>query len=141
LNELIALSVSYNEYEKAWLFSRSLKAILLFGIKDELYNFNPFNEIVDNLIKHQRKSIYSIALYVLQLYWISKSFYFKNKIIYTPFRIHNILFQNESNEKAAVEFALASLFATGENKTILDSNLKKFCEEKGTTWVLKLITD
>ncbi|MEY3498966.1 MAG: hypothetical protein RL308_635 [Bacteroidota bacterium] len=140
LTELIGVSVDYNEHEKTWLFSRSLKAILLFGIKEELYNFNPFNEIIDNLIKNQKKNIYSIALYALQLYWISKSLYFNNKIIYTPFRIHNILFQNESNEKTAIEFALASLFAKGENKTILDSNLKKFCEEKGTTWVLKLIT-
>jgi hypothetical protein len=139
LRELIGLSVCFNDHEKAWLFSRSLKAILLFGIKEELYEFDAFNEIIDNLIKNQKKDIYSIALYALQLYWICKSLHFNSKIIYTPFRIHNILFQNESNEKTAIEFALASLFASGENKIILDSNLKKFCEEKGTTWVLKLI--
>lgn len=139
LTELIGLSVGYNDHEKAWLFSRSLKAILLFGLKEELYEFDAFNAIIDNLIKNQKKDIYSIALYALQLYWICKSLHFNSKIIYTPFRIHNILFQNESNEKTAIEFALASLFASGENKIILDSNLKKFCEEKGTTWVLKLI--
>lgn len=139
LTELIGLSVGCNDHEKAWLFSRSLKAILLFGIREELYEFDAFNAIIDNLIKNQKKDIYSIALYALQLYWICKSLHFNSKIIYTPFRIHNILFQNESNEKTAIEFALASLFASGENKIILDSNLKKFCEEKGTTWVLKLI--
>lgn len=139
LTELIGLSVGCNDHEKAWLFSRSLKAILLFGLKEELYEFDAFNAIINNLIKNQKKDIYSIALYALQLYWICKSLHFNSKIIYTPFRIHNILFQNESNEKTAIEFALASLFASGENKIILDSNLKKFCEEKGTTWVLKLI--
>ena len=65
--------------------------------------------------------------------------YFESKIIYNPFRIHDILFQNESNEKTAIEFAVASLFATGENKSILASNLKGYCEEKGVHWVLKML--
>jgi hypothetical protein len=50
------------------------------------------------------------------------------------------LFQNESNEKTAIEFAVASLFATGENKQIINGNLKRFCEEKGVHWVVKMIT-
>jgi hypothetical protein len=70
-----------------------------------------------------------------------KSKHIENAVIYSPFRIHADLFQNESNEKAAIEFGIASLFASGENKIILNSNLKKFCEKTGTTWVLKLITD
>ena len=136
---LVALSVGYNANEKAWLFSRSLKALLLFGLKEELFNNDKLNDIIDSLIKNQKKELHSIALYVLQLYWISKSMYFESKIIYNPFRIHNILFQNESNEKTAIEFAVASLFATGENKNILASNLKGYCEEKGVNWVIKLL--
>jgi hypothetical protein len=66
--------------------------------------------------------------------------YFKSKIIYNPFRIHNVLFQNESNEKTAIEFAVASLFATGENNSILDSNLKGYCEGKGVNWVMRLVS-
>jgi hypothetical protein len=138
--ELLALSVGYNANEKAWLFSRSLKALLLFGFKEELFKFNELNVIIDALIKNQKKELRSIALYVLQLYWISKSMYFDSKIIYNPFRIHNILFQNESNEKTAIEFAVASLFATGENKNILASNLKGYCEGKGVNWVLRLVS-
>ena len=138
--ELLALSVGYNANEKAWLFSRSLKALLLFGFKEELFKFNELNIIIDALIKNQKKELRSIALYVLQLYWISKSMYFESKIIYNPFRIHNILFQNESNEKTAIEFAVASLFATGENKNILASNLKGYCEGKGVNWVLRLVS-
>jgi hypothetical protein len=137
--ELVALSVGYNANEKAWLFSRSLKALLLFGFKKELFKSDELNTVIDLLIKNQKKELHSIALYVLQLYWISKSMYFESKIIYNPFRIHNILFQNESNEKTAIEFAVASLFATGENKNILNSNLKGYCEEKGVKWVLTLI--
>jgi hypothetical protein len=137
--ELVALSVGYNANEKAWLFSRSLKALLLFGFKKELFKFNELNTVIDILIKNQKKELHSIALYVLQLYWISKSMHSESKIIYNPFRIHNILFQNESNEKIAIEFAVASLFATGENKYILASNLKVYCEEKGVNWVLKLV--
>jgi hypothetical protein len=136
--ELVAMSVGYNANEKVWLFSRSLKALLLFGFKKELFKFNELNTVIDILIKNQKKELHSIALYVLQLYWISRSMYFESKIIYNPFRIHNILFQNESNEKTAIEFAVASLFATGENKNILESNLKGYCEEKGVNWVLKL---
>ena len=136
--ELIALSAGCHANEKAWLFSRSLKALLLFGFKEELFNNDELNNIIDALIKNQKKELHSIALYVLQLYWISKSMYFESKMIYNPFRIHNILFQNESNEKTAIEFAVASLFATGENKNILDSNLKGYCEGKGVNWVMKL---
>jgi hypothetical protein len=138
--ELLALSVGYNANEKAWLFSRSLKALLLFGFKEELFKFNELNVNIDALIKNQKKELRSIALYVLQLYWISKSMYFESKIIYNPFRIHNILFQNESNEKTAIEFAVASLFASGENKSILASNLKGYCEEKGVNWVMRLVS-
>jgi len=136
--ELIALSAGCHANEKAWLFSRSLKALLLFGFKEELFNNDELNNIIDALIKNQKKELHSIALYVLQLYWISKSMYFESKMIYNPFRIHNILFQNESNEKTAIEFAVASIFATGENKNILNSNLKGYCEGKGVNWVLKL---
>ena len=137
--ELVAFSVGYNANEKALLFSRSLKALLLFGFKKELFKSDELNTVIDLLIKNQKKELHSIALYVLQLYWISKSMYFESKMIYNPFRIHNILFQNESNEKTAIEFAVASLFATGENKYILASNLKGYCEAKGVNWVLTLI--
>ena len=139
LQKLITLSVGFHPNEKIWLFSRSLKALLLFKIKEELFHFNPFNDIIDSIIKKQTKEMHSVALYAIQLYWISKSIYFKSKIIYTPFRIHNLLFQNESNEKSAIEFAVASLFATGENKKIIDNNLITFCQGKGMNWVVKLI--
>jgi hypothetical protein len=139
LIELVALSVGYNSNEKAWLISRSLKALLLFGFKEELFNHEELNMTIDLLIKNQKKEMHSIALYVLQLYWISKSMYFESKMIYNPFRIHNILFQNESNEKTAIEFAVASLFANGENESILASNLKVYCEEKGVNWLLRLV--
>lgn len=139
LQELIALSIGLGLNEKAWLLSRSLKALLLFGFKEALFNCHEFNKVVDNLIKNQTKELHSIALYVLQLYWISKSMYFKSRTIYTPFRIHNILFQNESNEKAAIEFAIAAFFASGDNKQIVERNLNSFCEAKGTLWVLKLV--
>ncbi len=139
LEEVILLSINFKDYEKTWLFSRSLKALLLFGFKEELFHFNEFNKIVDNFIKNQKKEELSMALYILQLYWVSKSIYFKNRNIYTPFRIHNILFQNESNEKTAIEFGLASFFATGENSSIINTSLKTFCKEKGVFWVLKLM--
>lgn len=139
LEEVIQLSVNFKDYEKTWLFSRPLKALLLFDFKEELFHFEEFNILIDLIIKNQKKEGSSIALYVIQLYWVSKSIYFKNRIVYTPFRIHNILFQNESNDKTAIEFVLASFFATGENKGIIISDLKNFCKEKGVCWVIKLI--
>ena len=139
VQEIIETSVGLGLNEKAWLLSRSLKALLLFGFKEELFNCKEWNEIVDNLIKNQTKELHSIALYALQLYWICKSIYLNSKTIYTPFRIHNILFQNESNETTAIEFAVASLFATGENKQIITGNLKHFCESKGVYWVIKIL--
>jgi hypothetical protein len=139
LIELVALSVGYDSNEKAWLISRSLKALLLFGFKEELFNHEELNKTIDLLIKNQNKELHSIALYVLQFYWISKSMYFESKMIYNPFRIHNILFQNESNEKTAIEFAVASLFASRDNKNILASNLKGYCKERGVNWVLRLL--
>ena len=139
LAELLVLSTGLGLNEKAWLLSRSLKALILFGFKEELFQHEELNNHIDEIIKQQKKEFHSIALYVLQLYWIYKSLYFNNKVVYNPFRIHNILFQNESNEKTAIEFAVASLFASGENKNIITSNLKSFCENKGVNWVMKMV--
>ncbi|MEI7508460.1 MAG: hypothetical protein WCJ62_03245 [Flavobacterium sp.] len=139
VEELVALSDGMGLNKKVWLLSRSLKALILFGFKEELFNCKEWNEIIDTIIKNQTKELHSIALYVLQLYWIVKSIYFNSKINYTPFRIHSILFQNESIEKKAIEFAVASLFSSGENKNILATNLQTYCEEKGVNWVLKLL--
>jgi hypothetical protein len=137
--ELIVLTTGLGFNEKAWLLSRSLKALILFGFKEELFHQEELNNHIDEIIKNQKKEFHSIALYVLQLYWICKSLYFHNKSVYNPFRIHNILFLNESNEKTAIEFAVASLFASGENKNIITRNLKSFCETKGVYWVVKMI--
>lgn len=140
VNEIVVICNNYEDAKKAWFISRVLKALLLFDLRNELFVHTEFNAIVDHLIKNQKKEVHSIALYSIQLYWISKSFFLKNKSIYSPFRIHSLLFQNESHTKAALEFASASLFASGENKTIITNNLKKFCERKGVYWVLKMIT-
>ena len=141
MRKLLKACVLYSDYEKAWVIARALKALMLFGMKEKVLNHLAFNLVIDQLINNKKKELHSIALYGIQLYWIMKSKHFEDTIIYSPFRIHADLFQNESNEKAAIEFGLASLFASGENKKILDSNLKKYCEETGTTWVLKLISD
>ena len=135
--ELLVLSTGLGFNEKAWLLSRSLKALILFGFKEELFHHEELNKSIDEIIKQQKKEFHSIALYVLQLYWICKSLYFNNKSVYNPFRIHNILFQNESNEKTTIEIAVASLFASGENKNIIKRNLQSFCENKGVTWVFQ----
>jgi hypothetical protein len=140
LEEVIELTIKVPDNEKAWLLARPIKALLLFGLKTELFANNALNRVVDHLIKNQKKERHSIALYILQYYWIGKSMHFNSKTIYTPFRIHNILFQNESNEKNAIEFAIASLFATGINKDISTANLKQYCEAKGVKWVLKLLS-
>jgi hypothetical protein len=139
LNEILKWSASLPDDQSVWLFSRAIKALVYWGYKEELYHYEKLNTAVDGFINNQKKEIHSIALYVIQLYWISKSMYFKSKIIYTPFRIHNILFQNESNEKKAIEFGIAALFATGVNKSIMTSNLNIYCKEKGTSWVVKLL--
>ena len=141
LRKLLKECVLFSDYEKVWLIARALKALMLFGMKEKVLNHLEFNLVIDRLIKNQKKDLHFMALYIIQLYWIMKSKHFEETITYSPFRIHADLFQNESNEKAAIEFGLASLFASGENKKILDSNLKKYCEETGTTWVLKLISD
>lgn len=130
-----------NDYEKAWVLVRPIKALIHFNCKIKLFNHIEFNKAVDYIIKNQRTGYYSVALYTIQLYWLCKEIHFNSKVVYTPFRISNILFQNESNEKASVEFAIASLFATGDNKKIIDKNIKVFCKEKGTVWVLKLLNE
>ena len=139
LEEVIELTTTVPDNEKAWLLARPIKALLLFGLKTELFANNELNRVVDDLIKNQKKDRHSIALYVLQYYWIGKSMHFNSKTVYTPFRIHNILFQNESNEKNAIEFAMASLFATGINKDISTINLKQYCDVKAVKWVLRML--
>ena len=141
LIEIVELTATMPDNEKAWLLARPIKALVLFGLKSELFRNEELNRVVDDLIRKQKKEDHSIALYILQYYWICKSIYFNSKTIYSPFRIHNILFQNESNEKNAIEFAIASLFATGNNQAICNDNVEKYCEAKGIMWVLKLLED
>lgn len=80
-----------------------------------------------------------VARRELQLYWICKSIILNSKTITTLFHIHSSLFQNESIEKTAIGFAVASLFALEENKNILKRNLKSFCKAKGVNWMVRLI--
>lgn len=139
IDELLELIIDLSELDRAWIIARSLKALVLFDLKEEVFHHAEFNAAIALLIQNQRKESHHMALYVIQLYWIAKLTYFNNKTIYHPFRIHSTLFQNESNEKAAIEFAIAAFFASGDNKQIVERNLNSFCETKGTLWVLKLV--
>ncbi len=139
LNRVLNKSKLYCHYESCWIISRSLKALLLFDLKNEILIHKEFNDYIDLLMINQKKDNHYMSLYVIQLYWIYKSKYFKNKIIYTPFRISYALFESDSNEKIAIELATASIFATGDNKKIMKKNLKSFCNKIGAIWLLKLI--
>ncbi len=141
VEEINKASNQFSANEFSWILFRALKALLLFGYKEEIFKNKGLNERVDQLINNQKKEGHSMALYGIQLYWICKSIHFKNKTTYAPFRIHNILFQNESHEKAAIEFAIAALFATGDNKKIITSNLKSYCDSKGIHWIYKLVSN
>lgn len=59
--------------------------------------------------------------------------------MYAPFRIHSTWFQNEANEKKAIEFGISYLFAAGENKKIVSQFLPEFCQTTGNTWVTRLL--
>ena len=111
----------------------------MFDLKNKILIHKEFNDYIDLLMINQKKDNHYMSLYVIQLYWIYKSKYFKNKIIYTPFRISYALFESDSNEKIAIELATASIFATGDNKKIMKKNLKSFCNKIGAIWLLKLI--
>ena len=139
IEEVLEKANLYNHYESCWIVSRSLKALLLFDLKIEVLNDLEFNNYIDGLVLNLKKENHCMALYVLQLYWIYKSNYLKSKILYTPFRIATLLYQSESDEKIAIELATASIFASGVNKNIMDTNLKSFCSKIGAKWVVKLL--
>jgi hypothetical protein len=65
----------------------------------------------------------------------------QKKQLYAPFRIHSTWFQNEGNEKKAIEFGISFLFASGENKTIIQRNLSEFCRKTANEWVTQLILE
>jgi len=121
-----------------WALYRSLKALLHFGFTKEVLSHKSFNKLVNSVIK-RKNSFNSIALYGLQLYWLySEKLVLKNQI-YNPFRISINYFHSDNNEKLAIEFATASLFASGNNKLFLDQQLVQFCRENGKRWILNLI--
>ncbi len=139
INEILEQSKLLDHYESCWMISRSLKALLLFDLKIDILNHIELNDYIDQLVLNQKKGSHSIALYILQLYWIYKSVYFNHKIVYSPFRVATFLFQNQSDDKIVIELATASIFASGDNKKIMDANLKSFCNKMGAKWVLKLL--
>ena len=139
INELLENCKSFNIYEKAWIVSRVVKTLLYFNFKKELFHHKGLNELIEIMIKTERTGLHTIALYAIQLYWLYRMNYLKNKIVYKPFRINNIFFQNTKNEKLAIELGIAYLFSVGENKIILNKNINQFCKERGLLWVIKLI--
>ena len=137
--EIIEHAKLFDYQESCWIISRSLKALILFDLKKEIMHDLDFNECIDRLVLFQKKESHSIALYILQLYWIYKSKCLNSKIVYSPFRIDTLLFQNESDDKTVIELATASIFASGVNKIIMDNNLKTYCNKVGANWVKKLL--
>lgn len=126
-------------YEQAWVLARLLKALLLFDMKEELCGHQAFVAAVDQLVRNQKKGHHSIALYALQLFWLYSNIKCIKKQMYAPFRIHSTWFQNEANEKKAIEFGISYLFAAGENKKIVSQFLPEFCQTTGNTWVTRLL--
>lgn len=126
-------------YEQAWILARPLKAFLLFDWKAVLCTHQAFMAAIDRLVQNQKKGHHSIALYALQLFWLYTQNTRNNKPMFAPFRLHSTWFQNEANEKKAIEFGIAFLFATGENKKIIWKHLPQFCQDTGNSWVLRLL--
>lgn len=139
LKMLVEYCLLYSDFENAWIVSRPLKALLFFDMKIDVYKNIEFNLIIEDLLKKQKKEVENVALYLIQFYWVLRSLHIDNIITYLPFRIHNINNKHHSEEISIIEYGLASLFATGENKKIIDDNLEIFCKEKGTAWILKAI--
>lgn len=141
LDEALEELRQHNPYEQAWILARLLKALLWFGYKNELFVHEKLNETIDVLMRNQKKGQHSIALYALQLFWLYRGFGIQKKELYAPFRIHSTWFQNEGNEKKAIEFGISFLFASGENKTIIQRNLSEFCRKTANEWVTQLVLE
>ncbi len=139
LNEILHNTSKMNIYEKAWVIARPLKAFLHFNFTIQLFSHKEFNVVIDKLIIPSKFNFHSVALYIIQLYWLKKELHTNSKVVFNPFRIPYNLFQNEQDDKTAIEFGIAFLFASGINKKILEKNLRQYCTEKGNSWILKLI--
>jgi hypothetical protein len=139
LTEILHYTSKMNIYEKAWVIARPLKALLHFNYKINLFSHKEFNLEIDKLIIPSKINLHSVSLYIIQLYWLKKELYINSKLVFNPFRIPYNLFLNEQNNKTAIEFGIAFLFASGINKKILEKNLRQYCTEKGNSWILKLI--
>lgn len=122
-----------------WILVRPLKALLYFGFQKEVMNHEGFNVLINTIMTSKKHDFNSLALYILQLYWLFKEKIISKKQIYNPFRMPINYFHSDNVEKLAIEFATASLFASGDNKLFLDQHLETFCKENGKQWILNLI--
>jgi hypothetical protein len=135
------LSYSSEDFEPEWVVIRPLRALLFFGFKNELFNHKELNDYIKSILFKTNKHKDSIPMYVLQLFWLCREKKYRRKNTYNPFRKSINYFHSDNNEKLAIEFATASLFAAGENKAFLDKNLEWFCKQKGKQWVLNLLQE
>lgn len=128
-----ALSLEKNE----WLLARSIRALLYFGLKKELLNHVPFNEIVNTTMMKKSKFKNSAALYIIQLYWLYSNS--ENTITYQPFHLSIDYLQGNSTERIAIESATACLYADGSTKTLIEENLMQYCAGTKMKWILNLM--
>ena len=130
-----------DDFEPEWIIVRPLRALLHFGFKNELMVHKELNDYIKTILFKKNKNKNSIPLYVLQLYWLCRERKLNRKNSYNPFRKPINYFHSDNNEKLAIEFATASLFASGDNKIFLDKNLDTFCKKTGKQWVLNLLKE
>lgn len=140
INQILEIAGPYENFKKIWIIARPMRALIHLGFINELIYHKQFNELVDDLFENRITEFKSVALYILQIYYVYKTNLNNNSNFQSPpFRLVFTEFLNNENEKLAIEFALAYLHASENNKASIKQKLSEFCDNYGSKWVLKLV--
>jgi hypothetical protein len=120
-----------------WIVARTIKALLHYGYKNELFSHARFNEVVNEALMKKRKSKNSAALYIIQLYWLYSNK--NNRLTYYPFHLAVDYLQGNSKERLAIESATACFYAKGNTKNLIAENLTQYGAKNSMKWILNLI--
>jgi hypothetical protein len=135
---LDAITENANNHNKnEWIVARTIKALLHYGYKNELFSHVQFNEVVNAALMKKKKSKNSAALYIIQLYWLYSN---KNDgLTYHPFHLAVDYLQGNSKERLAIESATAHFYAKGNTKKVIAENLTLYGAMTSMKWILNLI--
>ena len=138
IQQLVSNCTFHQDWERAWLLARFIKALSFCGYLKKAYQDDSFRRLLEKIF-HANSRIQSVADLIIQYAYhgLNKA-KMKKGVFYPPQKI-NALHDNETNARIVIESATSLLYAENNVKNWLEKNVHSFAIKTGNTWVFDLL--